>query len=142
MKPIILPNIKRVTSTKFFICLLAFLILLQGCAPAKHRRRGKLSEAMEKASDDYKGKRTVEPSKDEDDEYFITTDTDKKTNHSASYRKIDTVDHTKDDMGMFGLMGGVGFITGDDFYELNHFNASFGGDFNDKSRGDLFLGFL
>lgn len=135
---------------KLKIGLLFFIgsiLFLQGCCSTPlYKRRGKLSDAMEKASDEYKGERKVSKI----DDYISNKNDYHRIN---KYKYLDNKEEEKnnitdvngiiesDEGTMFSMTGGSGLIKGDDFYGLNHINLSFGGYFEEHHRGELFIGF-
>jgi hypothetical protein len=135
-------NHKKSFSESIFIILLfaLFSIYFQSCSSFTGVRRGKLSDAMDKASDEHEGDRTVDTDFEPGDyyyEYEETTGTEETTDDFEA-----KIDSSIEKMGLtYSFMGGPGLIKGDDFFGLNHFNASIGTYLGEYHRLELFAGF-
>ena len=120
------------------LCLLIVSgLILQSCFGTSKHRRGKLSDAMEEASDEHKGKRKVDTQpdpEDEDDEpeYVVGVVSEPAALAAADSLSVDSlsVDSATVIQGRklnwFTLAGGTGLLKEDDFFGLNHFNLAIG----------------
>ncbi len=135
------------------LLLIIFLInFFTSCASSNHNRRGKLSDAMEKASDDNKKDREVETEPDPDyyeEEivfvaHFGSEDTlnlqqanltDKKMQPEIMDTELET------SSTWFSIRGGTGIIKGKDFFGLNHFNLAAGEFLMPQHRVEFNAGF-
>lgn len=128
------------------IGLLIFLLslLLQGCGTTEPMKRGKLSDAMGKASNTHKGARTVDPVPDE------TAMQDSHQQHVMSDSSQNTVasTHAQDDeemtpgrrFGSIGLSYGKGLIEGKKYLTHDSYQLSVGSTEAGKWRHALLLG--
>jgi len=136
------------------VFLLLFLInFLSSCASSSHHnRRGSLSDAMDKASDESEDREIeTEPDpkpeyyyeEEEDDEYIYHSVSDDSLNQQqASDMQPEIMDTDFDSSPTwFAIRGGTGLIKGKDFFGLNHFNLSLGKSFTEQHRFDLNAGF-
>lgn len=114
-------------NNRFILYLFCTLVFLGSCGFGSHASRGKLSDAMEKASDDNEGDRTVETDPEEEDDFFVeetplyyATDDSSKSAYSLQ------IDNSEDGTSsFFGISGGSGLISGD-FRSINNVNIRFG----------------
>lgn len=115
------------------LCLLIVSgLILQSCFGTSKHRRGKLSDAMEEASDEHKGKRKVDTQPDpeyEDDEpeYVVGVVSEPAALAAADSLSVDSaivIQGRK--LNWFTLAGGTGLLKEDDFFGLNHFNLAIG----------------
>ncbi len=144
------------TTIVVFLSIFTYLYFsVHGCSHSHQRHRGKLSEAMEKASTDYEGDRRVSTPKQE--EYHgpvFRPNTDDRENRMPD-QIPDVPDpepedqKQEDELGFqyteasdkdvfFSLNGGTGIISGEEFYELKHFSFSFGKYSTENQRWELF----
>lgn len=136
------------------ILLLCYLILitliLQSCFGTSKHRSGKLSDAMEEASDKHKGERKVETEPDYDDdesEYEV-----EETGLAAALVEDDSsivgdsqppeatflIEGRRETW--FSIAGGTGLLKRDDFYGLNHGNLAIGTFVAEKHYFELATG--
>lgn len=121
------------------VLLLLLLFLCQACATGNKPSRGKLSNAMEKASDKYEGPRRIEVP--DDDRYQHVPDERRAKVKKRRSSRADLYQEDQDETGInpFGFSGGVGFLKSDDFSEM--FNLGLSAGTNDRnSRLELYLG--
>ena len=139
--------IKLVT---FCIIISFIVILFQSCFGSSHHRRGKLSDAMDKASDESED-REVETEPDPDPDYYYEDEEDEYIYHSFS---DDSSDQDYEQMQpeiigtdvessptWFSIRGGTGLIKGKDFFGFNHFNIAFGDFLQPRHRVEFNAGF-
>ncbi len=115
------------------LCLLMVSALfLQSCFGTSKNRRGKLSDAMEEASDEHKGERKVDTEPDPDYEY---EEPDYIIGVAGQTAALVADDSLSADLAMviegpksdwFTLAAGTGLLKEDDFFGLNHFNLAIG----------------
>ena len=119
----------------FLICLFSVCALfVQSCASSNKNRSGKLSDAMEEASDEHKGERKVntQPDPDDEDEDNDIAYSVDAGGHSSSLVANDslTADSTlidvESNLNWFTLSGGTGLLKKDDFFGLNHASLALG----------------
>ncbi len=154
-----LKNIQKVFTLILFILFCA--VVLQSCFSSGSHRRGKLSDAMGKASDDNKGDRKVDTEPDPEPEPVIIVEKEEdherlevNTNHmqqlSADTLNYESNPDRQDNLPESGfklkpkwlsIMGGTGLMKGETFYGLNHFNLSIGGYHSEHNRIDFSAGF-
>ncbi len=131
---------------RMLIMILVLIPILFGCANHRHERRphgARLSEAMQKASDDYQGKREIEspaPSSFHDEQTPMVQRVERQT---ATPPAMDekTPQAKTGQSSLFGIAGGVGAIKTDGLYELNHFDISLGSYMDDRQRLEGYAGF-
>lgn len=132
----------RLKVTVLFLSLSIVLLSLQSCSSSGKTRRGKLSDAMEKASDDYEDERVVETEDEpwyEEGEEFDDYDSGEG---DVSFDTLSSeISKSFKNGTAFCLMGGTGLLHRDDFYGLNNFNISYGGYFSEYHRAEFFAGF-
>lgn len=118
-----------------FILFLICGLLMCSCTSTSSHRRGKLSDAMEKASDDDKEDRVVDTEPDPDDDYYDDEDTDDVFIDPTQPVYIISDDSSLADSNVvllaprttwLTMAGGSGLLKKDDFYGLNHFNLALG----------------
>lgn len=164
-QPMYKPSPVRIIADIKAVCIFAALIytflLLSGCTHAPRRHRGKLSEAMEKSSNEYKGERRISdpeprhhepvyedkpgwkrhdnpvafpsPSDDTGDRPDPQDDDqDPQTEPPHHFTDVSSKDY------LFSLTGGTGFIGGEDFYGTKHFSVSIGDYVSEYQRFELF----
>jgi hypothetical protein len=131
------------------LCLLIVsALILQSCAGSKKYRSGKLSDAMEEASDEHEGERKVDTQpnpEDEDDEgeFVVGIDsepstyltTDSSSVNQAEFQPVDFIVGRK--QNWFTIAGGTGLLREEDFYGLNHFNLALGAFFKKRHYAEL-----
>jgi hypothetical protein len=164
------------------------LLILQGCALLDNNTmsRGKLSDAMAKASDQNKGSRVISESDTETtfqpypDDYIFSEINDSENKRNQKTRPLDIIfseldkkgagalgenkeaesnssnipsdskikpsdirqsnkENQKEKNSPFGIMGGVGIISSQDFSEMINLNITLGGYHRDKG-GCIYLG--
>jgi hypothetical protein len=137
------------------ILLLSLLILsglvLQGCFGTSKNRRGKLSDAMEEASDEHEGERRVDtqpdPDDEDDDEIYIVdvvsepdgyVETDSAYYEPSPEQEVDIIEDTKNTW--LTIAGGTGLLREEDFYGLNHFNLALGTYLEERHYLELYAG--
>jgi hypothetical protein len=135
------------------LCLLIVSgLILQSCFGTSKNRRGKLSDAMEEASDEHKGKRKVDTQPDPDDEddepdYVIGVVSEPAALVATDSLSVDSlsVDSATVIQGRnpnwFTLAGGTGLLREDDFYGLNHINLALGSYPAERHYVELIAGF-
>jgi hypothetical protein len=105
--------------------ILSFSFLGIGCTTTSHRDRGSLSDAMDKARDDYEGEREV-PDEEKDDPPPYEKDRDDENDYDSNndYRDSYSSDSTADPLGdpRMLLRGGQGFVNDP------YFNSLFDGE--------------
>jgi hypothetical protein len=122
---------------KEFCYLTAFLIAvwflsLQGCCSSflSGGHRGQLSDAMEKASDEYEGEREVETEDDwEEDEPEVETVI--VEDYSSASLTGQSSGPPADSLNLisgtvFSISGGPGLLSGEDYYGYHHVNLGYG----------------
>ncbi len=125
-------------STAIVIAIMVASILFQSCVSSSHNRRGKLSDAMDKASDDSED-REIETEPDPDPEYYYEDEEHEYTYHSFNDDSSDQHYQNYEDETLqpevigtdiesspawFSIRGGTGLIKGKDYFGLNHFNLA------------------
>ena len=134
------------------LCLLIVSGLILGsCSGTQKHRRGKLSDAMEKSSDEHEGERKVDTQpdpEDEDDEgefvvgivsetsAYVTTDS--SSVNSTEFQSVDFIEERK--RSWFTIAGGTGLLREEDFYGFNHFNLALGAFFAERHYLELLAG--
>jgi len=119
--------------------LLTFLFI-QGCCSRSHlvKRRGKLSEAMEKASDEYEGERNMETHYERVEEAHVTESCiadDYGDSQVADSPLISSTDSSRQHFGnVLSFSGGSGILSGDDFYGYSHLNIAYGENVSRRGR--------
>lgn len=141
----------------FFPLIHLFLILcliyfISSCASSNHNRRGSLSEAMDKASDESEDSEVeTEPDPDydydEEEEYMILSlSEDSLAQHYQNLEdeqpqtEIINTDFENSPIWL-SIRGGTGIIKGKDYFGLNHFNLALGADFMPQHRFEFNAGF-
>ena len=132
-----------------FLCLI-LIVYLSDCASSNHNRRGSLSDAMDKASDESED-REVETEPDPDPEYYYEDDEDEYIVQSFSddsseqdYEQLqpEVVDTDLESTpAWISIQGGTGAIKGKDYFGLNHFNFGFGGFIKSQHKMEFNAGF-
>lgn len=146
--------IKLIITSVILFCLINILFSCTGSS-SHHHRRGKLSDAMEKASDDSEDRRVeTEPDPDyyyeedeEEEEYYYQSVSDDSS--EQYYQNLDDESMQPELMGTelesspawFSIRGGTGTIKGKDYFGLNHFNLAIGGFYIQKHRFEFNAGF-
>jgi hypothetical protein len=146
---------------------LFLLTVTVGCAGHRHRsrhtrHRTKLSTAMEKASDTHEGDRVIEtgsrphhrphphhgPGESHPtgptlwDLLLPSPPPDEDLSPPSGPGVLGLPSTGKDGRsGVFALSAGYGMIKGEDLYQLNHIDISFGGYFDEKNRLEGFIGY-
>ena len=115
------------------ICLLIVCALfLQSCFSSNKHRSGKLSDAMEEASDEHKGERKVDTQPDPDDEDDGIEHTVGVGGHSSGLVANDSLAadsaliNKEHNLNWLTLAGGTGLLKKDDFFGLNHASVALG----------------
>lgn len=133
---------------KHLLIVLLFVILMTaGCAGHRHRQRSphgtKLSEAMQKSSDEYKGDRTITTDTSEPDrEHFRPPIIRLSEPDESALKKASDEEKQYNFINVAGLNVGTGILEGNDFHRLNHADISFGFCTKEKNRLDRFEGFI
>ncbi len=140
-----------------FLSVFAYLYFsVHGCSHSHRRHRGKLSEAMEKASTDYEGDRRISTPEHEYRDPVLIPDVDEQI-ISVPDRGPDMPDtetegqKQEDEHGfwyteesdndiLYSLTGGTGVIKGEDFYEHKHISISVGKYLSENQRLEFFGG--
>ena len=111
---------------KLFPLTILIILLSQFFFSSCASTSGNLSDAMDKASDDYEGERVVESYEEEEDEeeevYYEEDDED--DNVSGFVSSSDSGTSSLD--LKFGISFGSGLLSSNDYYGLNHANAILG----------------
>jgi hypothetical protein len=121
-------------------------MILQSCFGTNKNRRGKLSDAMEEASDEHESERKVDTQPDpddEDDDYIIGivsepdafVETDSAYYEPPPEQVVDIVEEKR--TIWLTLAGGTGLLKEEDFYGLNHFNLALGAFFAERHYLEL-----
>jgi hypothetical protein len=129
-------SIMKFSPTLFLILLFMIVFLIQSCSGTSKNRRGKLSDAVEKASDDHDDNREVktepDPNEDEDEDYedlyYIEESVEPShyvENDSLTNEKL--AKESGRNPWWLLVSGGTGFLESTEFYGLNHFNLGVGG---------------
>ena len=121
----------------FTICIIISFMatLFQSCFSSSHHRRGKLSDAMDKASDDNKEDREVETEPDpdyyEEEEVFVVhfgsedTLNQQQANLTDENMQPEIMETDLEaTLAWLSIRGGTGLIKGKDYFGLNHFNLA------------------
>jgi len=121
---------------KLFLLLLLIAFFSNCASSSHHHRRGKLSDAMEKASDESEDREVdTEPDPDpdyyyeeDDDEYIYQSFSDDTLNQQQSSDMHPEIMDTdlESSPAWISIKGGTGFIKGKDFFGFNHFNLAAG----------------
>ena len=130
-----------ITFARVSIILVIISFIFVGCAPWSSPRRGKLSEAMEKAAENDKEKRTIE-AEEEDEEEIVEYGTIESQTQPQGFMNGDT-SSTKaagSNFTKIGLSFGSGILESSDYYGLNHIHFYFGGDIAERWRAYLSAG--
>jgi len=143
------------------ILILAIAVVFQGCSSGRHAHRGKLSDAMERASTDHEGDRRMpepehshEPDPDfgqdttweiEIDAPCIGDDCPEAGNDSTdNYPPTDEAPLpdriSEDNDGFYGFSGGVGPMKSEDFAPITRMDIFVGTYIGKHSRWELHLG--
>ena len=107
-------------------------LFMQNCFGSSKHRRGKLSDAMEEASDEHEGDREVEtqpdPDYEEDEtEYIIGTAVQPNSLTEEDSLAADSVLAFREpELTWLTIAGGTGLMRSDDYFGLNHFNLALG----------------
>ena len=134
-----------------FLILLSLIVVI-GCAGPRHRPHAtKLSKAMEKASDDNTEDNVIhtehhrpqfKPHHHHEAEDWDTTDPESDSLPSPSEGHPALAPGERNALpGVFALSAGYGIIKGEDVYQLNHIDLSFGGYLDEKNRLEGFVGY-
>lgn len=156
--------VSRYSRTYGIIAILLLALGLQSCAGSTRRvRREKLSEAMEKASDDYEDEREVSPPvyvEEEDDEDRIVSveiiqpvHEDRDEDERLSRLREEERDTRREQPSpsyssgpsyfnapVFMMTGGTGLMKSNDFYGIHTFSLGLGGYFGEYNRGEIVVG--
>ena len=140
-------HIKGILYPAVFMIILCFLFL-QGCCSSflSGGHRGSLSDAMEKASDDYEGDREVETEDDwaEDEHEFETVVSEDVTSSSltgqTSASQADSLNRIHG--RVFTISGGPGLLSGEDYYGYHHVNLGFGICSKEHHIAQLYIGYM
>ena len=133
----------------YCLCLVIITALfLQSCVGTEKHRSGKLSDAMEEASDEHKGERKVNTQPDPDDE-DEDDDIDYSVgvgSHSSSLVANDSLTadsaliDVESDLNWFTLSGGTGLLKKDDFFGLNHASLALGAYAAQRHYFEVYVG--
>ncbi|MBF0225708.1 MAG: hypothetical protein HQK76_09665 [Desulfobacterales bacterium] len=123
------------------ILLILAFIFFYGCFGTQHKYRGKLSDAMDKSSDTYEGERKIS-SAENSNGINSEVNSQEKQNETNLFTASESkeLEHDTDDNFFVGFSGGSGILKGEDFLNINYFNASFGTYYDDYKRFELFAG--
>lgn len=157
------PSMKRCNTTYRLLSAMLAAACLAGCFGSEPPQRGKLSEAVEKASDDNDGDRKVStpPSRssgDVDDAIsaigVIASLFRRDTNDTPPQRTVRIVHSAQESTmpaspdttsifegGWISITGGVGATPSDAFATASTFGAYLGGSVGERGRIDVFVGF-
>lgn len=113
--------------------LMVFLLLLMSCSPSS-RRAGSLSDAMDKASDDYQGERKVKAVVQREEPEYLTPD-DSHIKFETDGERPKQSPPLKD--LWFGLQFGTGIVSTKSFYGVTSF-ALTGNQFISNKRSISF----
>ena len=145
---LVFPSSNRIPA---IVMLLVLVITIQACANGRSARRGKLSDAMEKASNQNSGSREIEvPDNAKDDVHLpflpiysedrnVERPPNEKIGTELSEPNISNQEKEKIDINPFGVSGGVGLLKSDDFSEMLFLDLSFGFPEN-KSWYEIYVG--
>ncbi|MBN1782918.1 hypothetical protein JW948_17425 [bacterium] len=125
------------------ICCVAFL--WAGCASQSHtvKRRGKLSGAMEKASDNYEGEREVETTIERIEPVYEEDGSTPVSSLASGESSAAGPDSLKPRFGrVMSIMGGTGLLSGEDFYGYNHGLIGFGENLSLKHRALVYVEYM
>ncbi|NOR44788.1 MAG: hypothetical protein GQ534_04310 [Candidatus Delongbacteria bacterium] len=119
------------------------LLLLSSCTTSRNRSAGKLSDAMEKSSDDYEGERKIKAvvTEDEEDEdeydghggYNGDTNYHNENPLFVTYEKEQSTNVLIPQDQWLGFQFGTGFLSSESFYGLSSFSLT-GNMFTSKKR--------
>lgn len=134
-----MPCLKVNFCLRLFLFLIFFSLLI-GCVGSRHESRGvRLSDAMNNASDGYKGDRNINapnwtPSENNSEPVLI---------RDPALPPVAVADNKPEDTNPFvlGLAGGVGFLKGEHFDPLTFLEISAGKYFGEKDQVDIYAGF-
>jgi hypothetical protein len=133
------------------VMLLVLFILIQACSIGYRPSRGRLSDAMEKASDNNKGSRKTEVPDDENNDHLSVIfypfkedvveegPSDGNGDARTSESPMHDPENGKNEIYPIGGSGGVGLLKSDDFSEMIYTDVSFGWLEND-SWLELYIG--
>ncbi|MBN2103412.1 hypothetical protein JW835_05150 [bacterium] len=142
---------KRHIKQHFFILMSAmvFSLLVQGCCSQfiSVKRRGKLSDAMEKASDENEEDREVETHyvwvKEEPVIESAVTEDPSASPAAVGNASAVSADSSEQHFGrVLSFSGGSGLLSGSDFYGYNHFNIAYGEKISRRSRIQGYAGYM
>lgn len=124
------------------IVILLVTVLFIGCAGQERPHGAKLSEAMEKASDDHTGDRKIETPQHTETHWHTDTPHPTPVPDATTYQMDKPVDQSPHiSQTVFTLSGGTGDMSSDNLDTLNHFDLSLGFQEKDKHRFDVYLGY-
>ena len=120
----------------YVILILLLMNFFSSCFSTSHHRRGKLSDAMEKASDESEDREVdTEPDhepeyyyeEEDDEEYVYQSFSDDTSTQGYEQRHPEVIDtELESSPTWFSLKGGTGIIKGKNFFGFNHFNIALG----------------
>jgi len=139
----------------FFLLVYLIIILLlvnffSSCFSSNHNRRGSLSDAMEKASDESEDREVeTEPDpepeyyyEDDDDAYIVQSFSDDSSDQEYEQLQPEVIDTDLESIpAWFSVRGGTGAIKGKDYFGLNHFNLAVGAFPEPQHRIEVNAGF-
>ena len=120
---------KRLNIKILFLLIFGLIFLINCSSLSRHNRRGKLSDAMEKASDENTGSRKTETEFKPDYENNIIYD-DRNYTHKKEIKPPFIAFPAPDAPNNFlwiSAKGGTGIQRSNDFFGLNHLSISTGG---------------
>lgn len=124
-----------------YLMIILLITSLIGCATSGRKRRGSLSEAVEKTSDDYEGERKVHTEYEWED---IDYDNDDNDFFERERRKNDEdsfVDDLAEDTPVyFELKAGTGLLSNEHFYAINGFSLGVGLYPDENTKFGIFAG--
>ena len=130
--------------------LLISCLILQSCFGSSKHRSGKLSDAMENASDEHEGERVVEtehdPDEEDDDDVYVLGVAGEPDGYVENESATDSADMPPVDFIIgrkqtwFTVAGGSGLLREEDFYGLNHFNLALGAFLAERHFLELIAG--
>jgi hypothetical protein len=131
------------------VILINLLInIFSSCASSNHNRRGKLSDAMDKASDESEDREVdTEPNpdyyyEDENDEFIVQSFSDDSSDQDYEQLQPDVMDRDLESTpAWLSIRGGTGLIKGKDYFGLNHFNLALGAFPEPQHRVEVNAGF-
>jgi hypothetical protein len=129
------------------LCLLIVSgLILQSCFGTSKHRGGKLSDAMEEASDEHEGERKVDTQPDpeyEDDEpeHVVGVVSEPAALAADDSLSVDSaIVFPGRKLNWFTIGGGTGLLKEDNFFGLNHFNLAIGAYLEERHYLELTAG--